>query len=101
MRRKKSKIIVEKSEQSYEDEVILFIDSIAVATNKMLGTDYGFILGTHSPISNIPDMVSAGNFAGFKIWKKLSDDEVATKQIIAISKKDSLDQIITFLNKKD
>lgn len=46
-----------------------FIDIVKKATNKEIGKDFGFIIGTHAPYE-MKGLMSASNKEGFIIWKK-------------------------------
>ena len=76
---------------------IQFIGIIENATNKQLGKDFGFILGTHLPFES-SEHISSGLKEGFTVWKKNIDNsytEINIKAPQSVSQ--NIKDIITFL----
>lgn len=78
-----------------------FLADIKEATGKELVKDYGFIMGTHSPMmeKSEPMMLSASMVPGFKVWKMIGDCEFVSENILPSNYTDSKAKIIEFLLK--
>jgi hypothetical protein len=75
-----------------------FIKKIEEETNKKLGTDFGFVMGTHLPYFNENEMLSSSMMTGWSVWKKengLWAEEFVTTPL---SPEESANFVIKFLN---
>ncbi len=58
-----------------------FTGIIENATNKKLGEDFGFIVGTFPPYTITSSFISESRLEGFEIWKKNIDGSYTTINI--------------------
>lgn len=74
-----------------------FLEALQSASNKKVGEDFGFILGTQCPFIDIKGHAPSSLKRGYTVWKK-EKGEMKEKDFISKGQISNLSEILSFLN---